>query len=89
MGNCILIDTLKHPKGFTHSADGDGYNLSANYARILTHNWDFVVGLNYKRLETDSDTEKDFLTDGSVLRQNFNGSTWKSYSASVGVTYKF
>lgn len=89
VGNWILIDTLKHPKSFTHSADGDGYSVSANYARILTLNWDFIAGLNYKDFETDSGTEKDFLTDGTVLKQNFNGSTWESYSASVGVTYKF
>lgn len=89
VGDWILIDTQKHPKSFTHSADGDGYSVSVNYARILTLNWDFIAGLNYKDFETDSGTEKNFLTDGTVLKQNFNGATWESYSASVGVTYKF
>ena len=89
VGNWKLIDTLKHPKSFTHAADGDGYKLSANYAREFASSWDFIASLHYTNFESDSGKEKNFLTDGSVVAQTFNGADWESYSLNIGVTYKF
>lgn len=89
VGDWKLSDEYKHPKSFAHKTDGDGYKLSANYAREFAPNWDFIASLNYTDFESDSGEEKNFAPDGTVQKQAFLGADWQSTSVNLGVTYKF
>ena len=89
VGDWKISPEVKHPKSFVDTADGDGYKVSANYAREFARNWDLIASLNYTKFESDSGTDTTFLADGSVDTEIFLGADWESYSASMGVTYKF
>lgn len=84
-----LRDEFQHPKSFTHSAKGNGYSLELGYTKILSPSWSIGTSMAYKKFETDSGKLKTFYRNGDLDSQKLNEAEWESYSANVGITYKF
>jgi hypothetical protein len=84
-----LRDDFKHPKSFSHDADGNGWIFRAGFNFILHRN--IAVNLNYEYQDwsTDSGTDKIFFANGNTTTTRLNEVNWTSYSLGMGVSIRF
>ena len=80
---------FKHPVSFEHEATGTGivWKLQGQY--WLNEKWSWLFSGNIQTWETESGSDRTFLTDGSVGLSRLNQVNWDSYALTTGVQYRF
>ena len=84
-----LRDVFKHPKSFTHDADGDGWIIRAGLNLVLQRHVALNFNFDYQDWSTDSGTDKVFLADGDTAKTRLNEVNWTSYSLALGLSVRF
>lgn len=84
-----LRGDFKHPKSFTHDADGNGWIIRAGINFILQRNIALNFNFDYQDWSTDSGTDKIFFADGTTAKTRLNDVDWTSYSLGLGLSLRF
>ena len=84
-----LRDDLRHPKSFTHDADGNGWILRTGLNFILHRNVAVNFTYEYQDWSTDSGTDKIFFANGQTAETRLNEVNWTSYSLGLGMSVRF
>jgi len=87
--NWNLRNDFKHPKSFTHDADGNGWIFRTGFNLILHRNIALNFNYEYQDWSTDSGTDKIFFADGTTAKTRLNEVNWTSYSLGLGVSVRF
>ncbi len=84
-----LRSEFSQDPSFLHSADGDGYDFSANY------NWNFYDGLElfleaaFRRFTAEDGIDATFFVNGQESVTGLNEVTWSSQSYRMGLAYRW
>jgi hypothetical protein len=84
-----LRDDFKHPKSFTHDADGNGWIIRAGFNFVLHRNVALNFNYDYQDWSTDDGTDKIFFADGTTSKTKLNEVNWTSYSLGLGLSLRF
>jgi hypothetical protein len=84
-----LRNDFKHPKSFTHDADGNGWIFRTGFNFILQRNIALNFNYEYQDWSTDSGTDKIFFADGTTAKTRLNEVNWTSYSLGLGISVRF
>lgn len=84
-----LRDDFKHPKSFTHDADGNGWIIRAGFNLALQQHIALNFNFDYQDWSTDSGTDKIFFADGTTAKTRLNEVNWTSYSLGLGLAVRF
>jgi hypothetical protein len=86
--NWNLRDDFAHPVSFEHMADGDGFELRADYAhRAARSRWGWQVAVAYEHWSTDAGIDRVFFSDGTSAETRLNEASWSSVALSFGVAF--
>jgi len=84
-----LRNDLRHPKSFTHDADGNGWIFRTGLNFILQRNIAVNFNYEYQDWSTDSGRDKIFFVDGTTAKTRLNEVNWTSYSLGLGISVRF
>jgi hypothetical protein len=84
-----LRSDFEHPKSFEQEATGRGICLEGEWVIKVTPRWDFSFSANYQRWQTNSGTQRYFLSDGDTATTHLNAVNWESYGLMVSLAYRF
>ncbi len=87
--NWNLRDKFAHPVSFTHSANGNGYNVSLGGSYSITKNFLLNVTLEHRKWTTNPGMDVTFFADGTTGRTRLNQVNWESMAAMVEAAYRF
>lgn len=88
--NWNLRPDFAHPESFAQEAEGYGLvgNVDAQYR--LDNNLSLTASINYQDWQADRHgVNQFFFADGSSPTSGYNGVTWRSFGANLGLNYKF
>ena len=89
-GNWNLREDFQNPKSFTHESEGYGLTASLGSSYIVNPDWSVRLSVDYQKWEAnDSGIDKTFFSDGTLGETKFNGVTWDSVGANIGVSFRF
>ncbi len=87
--NWNLRSDFEHPVSFRHEANGRGLIARAGYRfRCFSNAW-LGLNLNYRKLETDSGSDKTYFADGTSVIAPLNEVIWESWSAGLSLSVNF
>lgn len=84
-----LRDDFRHPKSFTHDADGSGWIFRTGLNFSLHRNIAINFNYEYQDWSTNSGTDKIFFADGTTAKTCLNEVNWTSYSVGLGISVRF
>jgi len=88
--NWNLRPDFAHPESFTHEARGYGLvgNIDARYR--LDNDLSLTMSINYQEWQANRNgVDTTFFSDGSSITTGFNGVSWRSFGANLGLNYEF
>ena len=87
--NWNLRSDFEHPVSFRHEANGRGLIARTGYRyRCFSNTW-LGLNLNYRKLETDSGSDKTYFADGTSVIAPLNEVIWESWSAGLSLSVNF
>jgi hypothetical protein len=88
--NWNLRTDFAHPVSFKHQADeADGIVGTLRGRYSFSSGWMIDLTFNYRDFSAEDGINQTFLADGTTSTSKLNEVNWKSYSTSVGVSYRF
>lgn len=84
-----LRSDFSQPKSYRHTADGEGFVVSAGLAYQLTKNWMIQGEGGYQKWRTDPGQDRTFFSSGVVTDTRLNEVNWESVSLSLGARCRF
>ena len=87
--NWNLRTDFGHPKSFEHDANGKGIVVSAGGSYAISKNWLINANIDYREWSTDAGTDRIFFADGTTSDTHLNEVNWSSYSAMLGIIFRF
>jgi len=84
-----LRDNFKHPKSFSHDADGNGWILRTGFNLMLDRHIALNFNYEYQDWSTDGGRDKIYFADGTTATTRLNEVNWTSYSLSLGISLRF
>lgn len=88
-GNWNLRSDFAHPESFTHSADGDGFLLRAEYGWQFQPKWQLTISAGLSEFKTDAGTDVTHFSNGTNSSTRLNQAKWSSQSYMAGLNYIF
>lgn len=87
VGDWILLDFYEHPKSYTHTSDGTGFNimLGADYA--LNDRWSVTLDITYLDWSTEGGIDRSYFTDG-VEEVSLDEINWTSWGVLLGASVR-
>ncbi len=97
------VNAFEHPKSFEHEANGSGIVTGAKWLFGIKPGWDFSLGLQYQKWQTDTGTDRVFFAGGTYIdppgfyappggltsETMLNEVNWESFDIMAGLTYRF
>ncbi len=84
-----LRDDYAHPKSFEHEADGTGIVVAAGWTYLFHGGWGLNLTIDYQSWSTDHGVDRVFIASGSTAETRLNEVNWESFTAMVGLSYRF
>ena len=87
--NWNLRSEYRHPKSFTHTADGSGWVAGATILIDMDRRWQVSFAVNTTHMRTEAGVDRIYLTDGTTAETQLNEVRWRSICVEAGVSCRF